>query len=155
MYAVSVVSQFMHNPREIHMDAIVRILRYLKSSPWRGVMFSKHDFLEVCNFTDADWAGSIIDKRSSSGYFTFVGGNMVTWKSKKQKVVARSSVEAEIEAWLMECVNCCGWEIWYVNWVSNLKILCSYIVTIGQLLIYRKVQSSIIVLNMWRLIVIL
>ena len=95
-YAVSVVSQFMHNPSVDHMDAVVRILRYLKSAPGRGVMFSKHSsILEVCGFTDADWAGNITDRRSTSGYFTFVGGNLVTWKSKKQKVVARSSAEAE------------------------------------------------------------
>jgi len=95
-YAVSVVSQFMHNPSASHMDAVVRILRYLKSSPGRGVLFSKHnDCLEICGFTDADWAGSVTDRRSTSGYFTFVGGNLVTWKSKKQKVVARSSAEAE------------------------------------------------------------
>ena len=54
-YAVSVVSQFMHNPSEDHMDAVIRILRYLKSAPGRGVMFSNHNnILEVCGFTDAD-----------------------------------------------------------------------------------------------------
>ncbi|KAM5588526.1 hypothetical protein ABKV19_006802 [Rosa sericea] len=95
-YAVSVVSQFMHNPSESHMDAVMRILKYLKSAPGRGVLFSKHNnILEVCGFTDADWAGNITDRRSTFGYFTFVGGNLVTWKSKKQKVVARSSAEAE------------------------------------------------------------
>ena len=88
-YAVSVVSQFMHNLSVDHMDAVVRILRYLKSAPRRGVMFSNHNnILEVCGFTDADWAGNITDQRSTSGYFTFVGGNLVTWKRKKQKVVA-------------------------------------------------------------------
>ena len=59
-------------------------------------MFSNHNnILEICGFTDADWAGNITDRKSTSGYFTFVGGNLVTWKSKKQKVVARSSAEAE------------------------------------------------------------
>ncbi|CAL9026722.1 unnamed protein product [Prunus brigantina] len=53
---------------------------------------SKHD---VEGYTDADWAGSVTDRRSTSGYFTFVGGNLVTWRSKKQKVVSRSSAEAE------------------------------------------------------------
>lgn len=94
-YAVSVVSQFMHSPSEAHMDAVTRILRYLKMAPGRGLVFSKNGHLNVEGYTDADWAGSITDWRSTSGYFTFVGGNLVTWRSKKQKVVARSSAEAE------------------------------------------------------------
>ncbi|KAM2246579.1 hypothetical protein COP2_007815 [Malus domestica] len=94
-YAVSVVSQFMHSPSEAHMDAVTRILRYLKMAPGRGLFFSKNGHLNVEGYTDADWAGSITDRRSTSGYFTFVGGNLVTWRSKKQKVVARSSAEAE------------------------------------------------------------
>ena len=94
-YAVSIVSQFMHCPSEEHMDAVVRILRYLKSAPGRGLLFSKNGHLEVEGYTNADWAGSISDRKSTSGYFTFIGGNLVTWRSKKQKVVALSSAEAE------------------------------------------------------------
>ena len=94
-YALSVVSQFMHAPSEEHMNAVIRILRYLKSSPGKGIMFTKGDNLDIEGYTDADWAGSIDDRRSTSGYFTFVGGNLVTWRSKKQEVVARSSAEAE------------------------------------------------------------
>ncbi|KAL6312571.1 hypothetical protein AAG906_005967 [Vitis piasezkii] len=62
----------------------------------KGILFAKnvdHQSIEV--YTDADWAGAMDDRRSTSGYFTFVGGNLVTWKSKKQNVVARSSAEAE------------------------------------------------------------
>uniref|UniRef100_A0A2N9IGY8 Integrase catalytic domain-containing protein n=1 Tax=Fagus sylvatica TaxID=28930 RepID=A0A2N9IGY8_FAGSY len=80
---------------EDHMDAVIRILRYLKSSPGKGLMFSKNNHLNVDGYTDADWAGNISDRKSTSGYFTFVGGNLVTWRSKKQKVVALSSAEAE------------------------------------------------------------
>ncbi|KAK9924142.1 hypothetical protein M0R45_032529 [Rubus argutus] len=97
-YAVSVVSQFMHCPSEEHMDAVFRILRYLKMAPGRGLLFGKNDELEVIGYTDADWAGDKTDRRSTSGYFTFVGGNLVTWRSKKQKVVARSSAEAEFRS---------------------------------------------------------
>ncbi|RVW42748.1 Retrovirus-related Pol polyprotein from transposon RE2 [Vitis vinifera] len=59
------------------------------------LMFSKNGHLKVAGYTDADWAGNITDRKSTAGYFTFVGGNLVTWRSKKQKVVALSSAEAE------------------------------------------------------------
>ena len=94
-YALSVVSQYMHDLGEHHMNAVMRILRYLKGSPSKGILFNKNNHLRVEGYTDADWTGSSDDRRSTSGYFTFVRGNLVTWRSKKQNVVARSSVEAE------------------------------------------------------------
>ncbi|CAN6698705.1 unnamed protein product [Malus baccata var. baccata] len=75
-YAVSIVSQFMHAPSEDHMAAVMRILSYLKGAPSRGLIFRKHGHMEVKGYTDADWAGNIIDRRSTSGYFTFVAGNL-------------------------------------------------------------------------------
>ena len=82
-YALSIVSQFMHNPEEQHINAVMRILRYLKSAPEKSILFTKNvDCQSVDAYSDADWAGAIDDRRSTSGYFTFVGGNLVTWKSK-------------------------------------------------------------------------
>ncbi|XP_058096141.1 secreted RxLR effector protein 161-like [Magnolia sinica] len=94
-YSVSVVSQFMHCPSEDHMNAVTHILRYLKASPGEGILFSKNHHLGIDGYTDADWAGNLSDRRSTSGYFMFVARNLVTWRSKKQKVVALSSAEAE------------------------------------------------------------
>ena len=94
-YAVGVMSQFMHQPQEDHMDAVLRIVRYLKGITGYGVFLEKGEDLEIDGYTDADWASNPIDRRSTGGYFTFVGGNLVTWRSKKQKVVALSSAEAE------------------------------------------------------------
>ncbi|BBH02590.1 HXXXD-type acyl-transferase family protein [Prunus dulcis] len=94
-YVVSVVSQFMHSPNVSHRNAVDWILRYLKSTSEKGLMFSKNGDLEVVGYTNADWAGSITDRRSTSSYFTFVGGNLVTWRSKKQNVVSWSSAKAE------------------------------------------------------------
>ncbi|XP_028059561.1 uncharacterized protein LOC114263251 [Camellia sinensis] len=96
--AVSMVSQFMHAPKSSHLEAVMRILRYSKVSPAKGLYFSKHGHLSVEAFTDADWVGSVTDKRSTSEYYTFVGGNLFTWRSKKQNVVTRSSAEAEFRA---------------------------------------------------------
>ncbi|KAA0049857.1 Beta-galactosidase [Cucumis melo var. makuwa] len=97
-FAVSVVSQFMQAPYEKHMEAVNRILRYLKNTPGKGLMFRKTNRKTIEAYTDSDWAGSVIDRKSTSGYCTFVWGNLVTWRSKKQSVVARSSAEAEYRA---------------------------------------------------------
>jgi len=87
----------MHYPSEDHMDAVNRILRYLKSCPGKGLMFSKNGHLIVEGYTDADWSGNISDRKSTSGYFMFIGGNLVTWRSKKQNVVALSRAEVEFQ----------------------------------------------------------
>nr|GEX83123.1 putative reverse transcriptase, RNA-dependent DNA polymerase [Tanacetum cinerariifolium] len=93
-YAVGVVSQFMHQPQTSHMKAVLRIIRYLKGTLGHGVLFKANGHLETQVYTDADWAGDKGNRRSTSDYFTLVGGNRVTWRSKKQKVVALSSAEA-------------------------------------------------------------
>ena len=77
-FAVGVVSQFMHSPNVEHMEAVFRILKYLKTSPGKGILFSKNNHLRVEAYTDADWAGSFVDRKSTSCYCTFVGGNLVT-----------------------------------------------------------------------------
>ena len=95
-YALSVVSQFMHNLGEQHMNVVICIMRYLKSVLRNGILFYKNtnkQNIEV--YTDVDWAKAVDDRQSTSGYFTFVCGNLVTWRSKKQNVVIRSSVEAK------------------------------------------------------------
>uniref|UniRef100_A0A6N2KLB3 Reverse transcriptase Ty1/copia-type domain-containing protein n=1 Tax=Salix viminalis TaxID=40686 RepID=A0A6N2KLB3_SALVM len=103
----------MHSPGEEHMEAVYRILRYLKSAPGRGLLFSKNEVREITGYTDSDWAGDQTDRRSTSGYFTFVEGNLVTWRSKKQKVVARSSAEAEYRGMAhgLQCDNKAAIEI--------------------------------------------
>ncbi|CAL8992442.1 unnamed protein product [Prunus brigantina] len=77
-YAISVASQFMHSPSEDHMAVVMRILSYLKSAPGRGLLFKKNGYLDLEGYTDVDYAGNITDRRSTLGYFTFVGGNLVT-----------------------------------------------------------------------------
>jgi hypothetical protein len=97
-FAVSLVSQFMSAPRHPHWEAVLRIVKYLKLHPGRGLLYRASGHLRVEAFTDSDWAGGPSDRRSTTGYCVFLGGNLVNWKSKKQTVVARSSAEAEYRA---------------------------------------------------------
>uniref|UniRef100_A0A803LIK5 Uncharacterized protein n=1 Tax=Chenopodium quinoa TaxID=63459 RepID=A0A803LIK5_CHEQI len=94
-YAVGVVSRFMHKPQKHHLEVVYRILRYLKGTSGKGVIYEKHGNLDLHAFTDADWGADRDGRKSTSGYFTLIGGNLVSWKGKLQKVVAMSSAEAE------------------------------------------------------------
>ncbi|GKD13118.1 putative RNA-directed DNA polymerase [Tanacetum coccineum] len=79
-YAVRVVSRFMHQPQVAHMNAVLRIVRYLKGTAGHEVLFRSNGHLNIQMYTDADWAGDKGTRRSTSGYFTLVGGNLVTWR---------------------------------------------------------------------------
>ncbi|XP_019100961.1 PREDICTED: uncharacterized protein LOC109132941 [Camelina sativa] len=92
------VSQQMKAPTKYHWTMVERILRYLRGSLDRGVWMGKNASTEIVAYYGADWAGDRVDRRSTTGYCTFIGGNMVTWKTKKQKVVACSTAETEYRA---------------------------------------------------------
>ncbi|PRQ21351.1 putative RNA-directed DNA polymerase [Rosa chinensis] len=96
-HVVNQVCQHMHSPRAPHLVAVKRIFCYLKGTPDLGIKFTKGPFL-LTIFTDADWAGCPIDRRSTSGHCIFLGNNLITWRSKKQSSVSRSSTEAEYRA---------------------------------------------------------
>ena len=97
-FSVNVLSQHMHNPSTEHMAAAHRILKYLKKTPGHGLLFRKTKDRKIRVFTDSSWAGNVTNRRSTSGYCSFVWGNLVTWRSKKQHVISRSSAEAEFRA---------------------------------------------------------
>ncbi|KAF3782510.1 Copia protein [Nymphaea thermarum] len=96
------ISQFMHAPTEGHMDATKRILRYLKATLGDGLVYTKCPDVSlghsIYTYTDADWAGDPDDRRSVSGFYLFLDSNLICWSSKKQRAVARSSIEAEYRA---------------------------------------------------------
>ena len=81
-----------------HWTALQRILCYLKGTPRHGIVCKNHGHFNIECFTDADWAGSKEDRRSTTGYCVFVGENLVSWRSKKQNVVSRSNAESEYRA---------------------------------------------------------
>ncbi|KAG7585690.1 Reverse transcriptase RNA-dependent DNA polymerase [Arabidopsis thaliana x Arabidopsis arenosa] len=97
-FAVNVVSQHMQAPTLHHWNMVTRILKYLKGAPGQGIWMGCNKNTELVGYCDADYAGDTKDRRSTTGYCTFIGGNLVTWRSKKQKVVSLSSAEAEYRA---------------------------------------------------------
>ncbi|CAL1360108.1 unnamed protein product [Linum trigynum] len=98
VYAVNVLSQAVHDPRQAHVDAAHRVLRYLKGSPGQGLFFSSAGSPDLTAFCDADWGGCQQTRRSTTGYFIQLGCSPISWRTKKQTVVARSSAEAEYRA---------------------------------------------------------
>ncbi|XP_021602452.1 uncharacterized mitochondrial protein AtMg00810-like [Manihot esculenta] len=94
-YSVNYVSQFMHNPTMSHLKYVRRILQYLKGTIHYGLSFTADTSLALSAFSDADWAGCPTTRRSTTGYCTFLGANIISWCAMKQHTVARSSTETE------------------------------------------------------------
>lgn len=94
MFAVSQVSRFLNNPGPEHWTAIKRILRYLQGTKDKGIKYGADD-IQLSVYSDADFAGDVDTRKSTTGYVSIVAGGPVTWSSHKQKCVSRSTTEAE------------------------------------------------------------
>ena len=118
-YAVNVMSQFMHSPQKHHFEAVFMVLRYLEGTVGLGITFKKTVTLGLLIYTDSYFGSSLLDRRSTTGYCTFLGGNLVTWRSKKQNVVSKSSTEAEFRAISKEIDEV----LWLRHLLRDIKIL--------------------------------
>jgi Reverse transcriptase (RNA-dependent DNA polymerase) len=94
-FAVNRVSQFMHAPSSTHWQVVKRILRYLKGTIEYGLSITPVETLTIIAFADADWGGCPDDRKYTIGYLVFLESNLISWSSKKQTTIARSSTEAE------------------------------------------------------------
>ncbi|KAJ9552201.1 hypothetical protein OSB04_016246 [Centaurea solstitialis] len=97
-FTVNKLSQFMHAPTYQHWTAVKRLLRYLQGTLHKGLLLRRHSPLHLHAFTDADWAGDKDNYRNTTGYVIFLGSNPISWSSKRQSTLARSSTEAEFRA---------------------------------------------------------
>ncbi|CAH9140337.1 unnamed protein product [Cuscuta epithymum] len=94
-YAVHILSQFMQAPCQEHWHAALRVVRYLKGCPGQGILLSSSCDLLLSGWCDSDWASCPLTRRSLSGWVVFLGSSPISWKTKKQHTVSRSSAEAE------------------------------------------------------------
>lgn len=94
-FAVQQICLFMHDPREPHLHALKRILRYVKGTLGYGLQLYASATSQLTAYSDADWGGCPHSRRSTSGYCVFLGNNLLSWSSKRQHTVSRSSAEAE------------------------------------------------------------
>ena len=75
-------------------------------------MHRNYRHIRIFRYSDSGYAGDRGDRKTTTGYYTFVGGNLMTWRSKKQDAVSRSSAKAEIDLWLMQHARWCGHKIY-------------------------------------------
>ncbi|GKC65682.1 hypothetical protein Tco_1098280, partial [Tanacetum coccineum] len=115
---VHCLSQVMHSPMKSQLRLAFRVLRYLKGEPGCGITFKGCDHNNLRVFVDSDWAKCKVTKRSITRYSVFLGNNLVSWKSKKQSVVSRSSTEAEFRAM---CNVCCE-IMWIKKILTDLQV---------------------------------
>jgi histone deacetylase 1/2 len=118
-FAVNKVCQFLSQPTDVHWEAVKRILRYIKGTLQTSLQIRKSLSTGISIFTDADWAGCVDDRRSTGGYAVFVGPNLISWSSKKQPTVSRSSTEAEYKA----LANGAAEAIWIESLLKELGVL--------------------------------
>ncbi|XP_066395869.1 secreted RxLR effector protein 161-like [Miscanthus floridulus] len=137
MFSVCMCARFQADPKEPHLSVIKRILRYLKLTPSIGLWYPKGAIFQLVGYSDSDYAGCKIDRKSTSGGCHLLGRSLVFWSSKKQNSVALSTAEAEYIA----AGACCA-QILYMK-----QTLLDYGVNLGQVTLLCDNESAVKITN--------
>ncbi|CAH9101308.1 unnamed protein product [Cuscuta epithymum] len=133
VFATCLCARFQANPKESHLNAVGRILRYLKGTVNLGLWYPKESGFYLVGYSDADFAGCKLDRKSTSGGAQFLGDKLVCWSSKKQNCVSTSTAEAEYVA----AASCCSQILWMRTQLKD------YGFTFSHIQIYSDSQSAI------------
>ncbi|RVW12961.1 Retrovirus-related Pol polyprotein from transposon TNT 1-94 [Vitis vinifera] len=120
-FVVGMLGRYLSNPGSQHWKAAKKVLRYLQGTKDLMLTYQRTSLLDVVGFCDADFAGCIDDKKSTTGYIFMMAGGAVSWKSVKQTLTASSTMEAEYVA----CYEACCHAMWMRNFVSALGVVDS------------------------------
>ncbi|GKB65777.1 putative ribonuclease H-like domain-containing protein [Tanacetum coccineum] len=110
-FVVCACARFQVTPKVSHLHAVKRIFRYLKGQPKLGLWYPRDSSFDLEAFSDSDYAGASLDRKSTTGGCQFLGKRLISWQCKKQTIVANSTTEAEYVA----AANCCGQVLWIQN----------------------------------------
>jgi histone deacetylase 1/2 len=117
-FSLNKVRQYLNSPTTMHLTAVKRILRYLAYTKSVGLRINRSLSTLVTAFSDADWAGSLDDRRSTRGFAIFLGSNLISWSARKQATVSRSSTEAEYKS----VANATAEVMWIQKLLEELRI---------------------------------
>ncbi|CAM8933504.1 unnamed protein product [Rhodiola kirilowii] len=117
-YSIHILSQYMQKPTEEHMRAALRLLIFIKRAPAQGILFSAQSSLQLQAFCDADWVACPITRKSLTGHCVTLGSSVISWKTKKQPVVSRSSAESDYRAMTAVCCEL----VWLVRLLGDMGV---------------------------------
>ncbi|KAJ9546459.1 hypothetical protein OSB04_019002 [Centaurea solstitialis] len=137
MFAVCVCARFQVRPKESHLHAVKRIFKYLKGQPRLGLWYPNDSSFDLVAYTDSDYGGANLDRKSTSGGCQFLGRRLVSWQCKKQTTVSQSTTEAEYIA----ASQCCSQVLWIQNQMQD------YGLSFLQTPIYIDNNSAISIVN--------
>eukprot|EP00253_Pinus_taeda_P019905 PITA_19905 len=121
MHVVGIVGRFQENPKDTHLQAVKKIFKYLQGTQNYGLWYPRDTNLTLHAYTDANWAGSVDDRKSTSGGAFFMGSRLVSWFSKKQCSIALSTVEEKY----VVAASCCAQLLWIMKTLQDFHITCT------------------------------